>query len=237
MTENTEVISDKNNSEAKANSSMPLNGERAGVLGIKAGMTQIFNQDGEMIPVTVIDFQNNVVTQVKSKTTDGYNAVQIGMGPKKNQRCSKADIGHFKKSGAPGFYHVQEFRVDSVEGFSEGVLLNTDFITEGALVDVTGVSKGKGFQGGMKRYNMAGGFKTHGNSVSHRSLGSIGNRADPAKCFKNKKMPGHMGDRQVTVQNLRVVKIDKENKLILIRGSIPGSANELVVVRKAIKNN
>ncbi len=232
MSEQTEST---NNKQSTTSSGIVLNGERAGILGVKAGMTQIYSQDGDMIPVTVIDLQDSVVTQVKSKTKEGYNAVQVGFLPKKNQRVNKAERGHFKKSSKPGFYHVQEFRVDSVDGFSEGAVLLPDFVKEGELVDVTGTSKGKGFQGGMKRYNMSGGFKTHGNSVSHRSLGSIGNRADPGKCFKNKKMPGHMGAERTTTQNLRVVKIDSDKKIILLKGSIPGRTNDVVMIRKAIK--
>jgi len=131
---------------------------------------------------------------------------------------------------------VQEFRVDSIANIAEGAVLLPDFVKEGELVDVTAVSKGKGFQGGMKRYNMAGGFKTHGASLSHRSLGSIGNRADPAKTFKNKKMPGQMGREQVTILNLRVISIDRENSLMLVKGSIPGPKNGVVTVRKAIKS-
>ncbi len=230
MSENT-----TNTTPAAASNAALLNGARAGIVGIKSGMTQVYNEDGDSFPVTVIDLQPAVITQIKTKAKEGYNSVQIGMQPKKTQRTNKADRGHFKKSGAPGFYHVQEMRVDSVDGFVEGAVLSADFVKVGDLVDVTGESKGKGFQGGMKRYNMAGGFKTHGNSLSHRSLGSIGNRADPGKCFKNKKMPGHMGHERVTVQNLRVIEIDNENKLMLIKGSVPGPKNSVVMVRKAIK--
>ena len=223
------------NRETQAGTSVALNGRRAGILGIKAGMTQIFTPEGDQVPVTVIDLKQTVVTQVKNKERDGYVSVQVGINPKKNQRTTKADKGHFKKSGNPGYYYVTEFRVDKIDGISEGQVLSPDFVKEGEYVDVTGMSKGKGFQGGMKRYNMAGGFKTHGNSLSHRSLGSIGNRADPGKCFKNKKMPGHMGQEQVTTQNLKVVKIDAQNNYILVRGAVPGAKNGVVVVRKAIK--
>lgn len=212
-----------------------LTGERAGILGVKAGMTQIYNQDGDIVPVTVIDLKSTVVTQVKNKDRDGYSAVQVGISPKKPNRTNKAEKNHFKKSGNPGYYHVVEFRLDKTDGIAEGAVLSPDFVKEGELVDVTGVSKGKGFQGGMKRYNMSGNYKTHGASLSHRSLGSIGNRADPGKCFKNKKMPGQMGNERVTSQNLRVVSIDKENNVILVKGSIPGPKNAVVMVRKAIK--
>ena len=240
MSEQTEKTTSTANaqadSQARNTKGVVLNGIRSGILGLKAGMTQVYDKDGDSIPVTVIDLKPSIVTQVKSTKSDGYTAVQVGFLAKKPQRTTKADKGHFKKSGAPGFYHVKEFRVDSVEGITEGTLLLPDFVKEGEMVDVTAVSKGKGFQGGMKRYNMAGGFKTHGASLSHRSLGSIGNRADPAKCFKNKKMPGQMGREQVTLQNLRVIGIDHENSLMLVKGSIPGPKNGVVTVRKAIKN-
>lgn len=240
MSEQTEKVNSSAGAQADSQAGntkgVVLDGIRSGILGLKAGMTQVYDNDGDSIPVTVIDLKSSVVTQVKSMKSDGYVAVQVGFLPKKPQRTTKADKGHFKKSGAPGFYHVKEFRVDSVEGISEGAILLPDFVKEGDLVDVTAVSKGKGFQGGMKRFNMSGGYKTHGASLSHRSLGSIGNRADPAKCFKNKKMPGQMGREQVTVQSLRVVSIDRENSLMLVKGSVPGPKNGVVTVRKAIKN-
>ena len=220
-----------------ASKAVQLAGQKAGILGKKSGMTQVFNKDGDVIPVTVIDLKASIVTQVKTKERDGYEAVQVGFEPKKAQRTTKADKGHFKKSGAPGFYTVREFRVDTISGIAEGAIISIDFVKEGDFVDVTAISKGKGFQGGMKRFNMAGGFKTHGASVCHRSLGSIGNRADPGKTFKNKKMPGQMGKAQVTVQNLKVIGIDKENNLLLVHGSVPGPKNGVVTVRKAIKNN
>lgn len=213
-----------------------LKGNQVGIVGLKAGMTQIFGKDGDVTPVTVIELHPNVITQIKTLDKDGYQAVQIGIIPKKTQSCNKAEKGHYKKSGAPGFKTRAEFRVDSLDGLREGAVLLPDFVKEGDFVDVSGVSKGKGFQGGMKRFNMAGGFKTHGASLSHRSLGSIGNRADPAKCFKNKKMPGHMGSENVTVQNLRVVGIDTETSVMLIKGSIPGPKNGVVTIYKAIKN-
>lgn len=237
MSEQTEKAANASESHVGGSTGVVLTGVRAGVLGLKAGMTQVFNKDGDIIPVTVIDLQPTVITQVKTQARDGYNAVQVGFEPKKPQRTTKADKGHFKKSGAPGFYHVLEFRVDAVDGIQEGTLVSPDLVKEGDLIDVTAVSKGKGFQGGVKRFNMAGGFKTHGASLSHRSLGSIGNRADPGKTFKNKKMPGQMGNEQVTVQNLRVISVDHENNLMLVKGSVPGPKNGLLTVRKAIKIN
>lgn len=236
MSEQTEKTANASDAQTGGAKGVTLTGPKAGILGLKAGMTQVYNKDGDVVAVTVIDLKPTVVTQVKTKARDGYEAVQVGFEPKKPHRTTKAEKGHFKKSGAPGFYHVTEFRVTDVSGLHEGAIVLPEFVKEGDLVDVTSESKGKGFQGGMKRYNMAGGFKTHGASLSHRSLGSIGNRADPAKCFKNKKMPGQMGREQVTIQNLRVIGVDLENNLILVKGSVPGPKNGLVTVRKAVKS-
>jgi large subunit ribosomal protein L3 len=151
---------------------------------------------------------------------------------------SKGEHGHFKKSGNDGYYYSQEFRVgesESLDGLTVGGELALETFKEGDWVDLTSISKGKGFQGGMKRYHMAGGMASHGASVSHRSLGSIGNRADPGKTFKNKKMPGQMGNVQVTVQNVRVVRVDVANRLLLVHGSVPGPKSGIVAIRKAIK--
>jgi large subunit ribosomal protein L3 len=211
---------------------------RGGVLGVKAGMTQVFTEDGAAQAVTVIDLRQTVITQVKTQEKNGYNAIQVGFLEKKAKAANKAELGHAKASNATGFYHYQEFRLPEGakwDGLAVGSVLSPEFVKEGDLVDLTAISKGKGFQGGVKRFHMAGGFKTHGASLSHRSLGSIGNRADPAKCFKNKKMPGQMGNEQVTVQNVRVVRVDVENQLLLVHGSVPGPRSGIVTVRKAIK--
>jgi large subunit ribosomal protein L3 len=211
---------------------------RGGVLGVKAGMTQVFSDNGDSIAVTVIDLSPVVITQVKTLEKNGYNAIQVGFLEKKAKSVSKSEAGHVKASGASGFYHYQEFRLAAdakMDGLTVGKVLSSEFMKAGDLVDMSALSKGKGFQGGVKRYHMAGGFKTHGASLSHRSLGSIGNRADPAKCFKNKKMPGHMGAQNVTVQNLRVIKVDMENQLLLVHGSVPGPRSGIVTVRKAVK--
>jgi len=211
---------------------------RGGILGVKAGMTQVFGDDGESIAVTVIDLSPVVITQVKTMAKNGYNAIQVGFLPKKEKASNKAEQGHAKVVGVSGFYHYQEFRLAhdaKMDGLTVGAALSADFVKAGEMVDLSALSKGKGFQGGVKRYHMAGGFKTHGASLSHRSLGSIGNRADPAKCFKNKKMPGHMGAAQTTVQNVRVVKVDIENKLLLVHGSVPGPRSGIVTVSKAVK--
>jgi len=215
-----------------------LKAGRGGVFGVKAGMTQVYGADGASIAVTVIDLRSNVITQVKTKAKEGYNAVQIGVLEKKTKHLTKAEAGHFKKSGQEGFYYVKEFRLPEdakMDGLTAGGELTAEFVKEGDLVDLTAISKGKGFQGGMKRYHMAGGFKTHGNSVSHRALGSIGNRADPGKTFKNKKMPGQMGNYKTTVQNVKVIKVDLENGLLLVHGSVPGPKSGVVTVRRATK--
>ncbi|MBC7691316.1 MAG: 50S ribosomal protein L3 [Methylotenera sp.] len=212
---------------------------RGGIVGIKAGMTQVYNEAGDSIAVTVIDLKPAVITQVKTKANDGYSAVQVGFLEKKAKAANKPEQGHAKKAGVPGFYHYQEFRLAddaTTDGLTVGKVLSAEFLKPGDYVDLTSMSKGKGFQGGMKRYHMAGGFKTHGNSLSHRSLGSIGNRADPGKTFKNKKMPGQMGHEQVTVQNVRVIRVDVENQLLLVHGSVPGSRSSIVTVRRAVKS-
>jgi large subunit ribosomal protein L3 len=175
---------------------------------------------------------------VKTKDKNGYQAIQVGILEKKAKSATKPEQGHAKASGKSGFYHYQEFRLEEgakLDGFTAGKILSADFIKAGDLVDLTSMSKGKGFQGGMKRYHMAGGHKTHGASVSHRQLGSIGNRADPAKCFKNKKMAGRMGHEQTTVQNVRVIRVDMDNQLLLVHGSVPGPKSSIVTVRRAVK--
>lgn len=209
-----------------------------GVLGIKAGMTQVFTDEGESVAVTVIDLKPAVITQVKTKEKNGYQGIQVGILEKKAKSANKAEQGHAKAVGAAGFYHMQEFRLaetDRLDGLTVGKVLSAEFVKPGDLVDLTAMSKGKGFQGGMKRYHMAGGHKSHGASISHRSLGSIGNRADPAKCWKNKKMAGHMGHERVTVQNVRVVRVDMENQVLLVHGSVPGPKSGIVTIRRAVK--
>ena len=213
---------------------------RGGVLGVKAGMTQVYTESGDAVAVTVIDLKPTVITQVRTKATDGYQAIQVGFLEKKAKSATKPEQGHAKKVGASGFYHYQEFRIadaDKMDGLVAGQVLTAEFLKAGDYVDLTSVSKGKGFQGGVKRFHMAGGFKTHGASLNHRSLGSIGNRADPGKCWKNKKMPGQMGNAQVTVQNVRVIRVDSENQLLLVHGSVPGPKSGIVTVQRAIKKS
>jgi len=188
--------------------------QRGGVLGIKAGMTQVYGENGDALAVTVIDLKPTVITQVKTQEKNGYEAIQVGFLEKKAKAANKPEQGHAK---AAGFYHSQEFRLakgEKLDGLTAGKILSADFVKAGDLVDVTSESKGKGFQGVMKRYNYAGGYKTHGASLVHRSIGSIGNRADPGRVFPGKKMAGHMGHEQVTVQNLVIVTIRKAVKSV-----------------------
>ena len=212
---------------------------RGGILGIKAGMTQVFTEAGDSIAVTVIDLKPTVITQVKNNEKNGYQAIQVGLLEKKAKSVNKSEQGHAKASGSTGFYHYQEFRIpegDKLDGLTVGKVLSPEFVKAGDMVDLTAVSKGKGFQGGMKRFHMAGGYKSHGASLSHRQLGSIGNRADPGKCFKNKKMAGQMGNERVTVQNVQVVRVDLENQLLLVHGSVPGPKSGIVTIRRTVKN-
>jgi len=225
-------------SNAVSREKVALTQGRGGVLGVKAGMTQVFTKNGDSVAVTVIDLKPTVVTQVKTNEKNGYQAIQVGFAEKKQKAANKAEQGHAKAAQSAGFYYYQEFRlpVDAkLDGLTIGKALSAEFLKPGDFVDLTAVSKGKGFQGGVKRYHMAGGYKSHGASLSHRQLGSIGNRADPGKCFKNKKMAGHMGHEQVTVQNVKVIRVDLENQLLLVHGSVPGPKSGIVTIQRAVK--
>lgn len=242
MSENLETTTPVTSTPASVSgkgTTVKFDQDRGGLFGVKAGMTQIYDAEGGLMAVTVIDLRPNIITQVKTSAKEGYNALQVSMLERKAKTVTKPELGHFKKSGVDGgFYVSKEFRLPAnakMEGFTVGNELAPDFVKEGDLVDLIAVSKGKGFQGGVKRYHMAGSAASHGNSVTTRSLGSIGNRADPAKCFKNKKMPGQMGNVQVTVQNVRVVRVDVENGMILVNGSVPGAKSGIVAIRKSIK--
>jgi len=208
-----------------------------GLVGRKSGMTRIFTEDGTSIPVTVIEAGPNRITQVKTQDSDGYTAVQVTTGSRKAQRVTKPMAGHFAKAGSVAGRGTWEFRVDAPAA-AELVLggaLGVDQFEAGQKVDVTGVSKGKGFAGTIKRWNFAGQDATHGNSVSHRVPGSIGQNQSPGRVFKGKKMSGHMGNRRVTEQNLVVVRVDTERNLLLIRGAVPGAAGTDVYIRPAVK--
>lgn len=235
--ENTEATSAQETAPTQT-TSVTLGDERGGIFGVKAGMTQVYTEAGESLAVTVISLEPNIVTQVKAMDQDGYRSVQIGMLEKAPKAATKPEQGHAKKSGKAGFYFMRELRFSDkakLDGVTVGQILSAEFLKPGDLVDLTAVSKGKGFQGGMKRFHMAGNYKTHGCSVSHRSLGSIGNRADPGRVFKNRKMPGQMGNVKRTVQNVQVVGVDLENRVLLVHGSVPGPRNGVVTVRRAVK--
>ena len=208
---------------------------RTGLIARKLGMTRVFTADGEHVPVTVLQVDNCQVVAQRTEETDGYTALQLGVGQAKVKNVTKPMRGHFAKAKVEPKRKLVEFRVDP-EGLVEvGAEITVDHFLIGQKVDVTGTSIGKGFAGGMKRHNFGGLRATHGVSVSHRSLGSTGGRQDPGKTFKNKKMAGHMGDVRVTTQNLTVVKTDVERGLLLIKGAIPGSEGGIVLVRDAVK--
>jgi large subunit ribosomal protein L3 len=208
-----------------------------GLVGRKCGMTRVFTEAGETVPVTVIEVLPNRVAQVKSDDRDGYRAVQVTFGTKRQSLLSKSLAGHYAKANvAPGRALV-EFRIgakDSTE-LKAGSELKADLFKGGDIVDVTGTTIGKGFAGTMKRHNFAGGYASHGNSVSHRAPGSIGQRQTPGRVFKGKRMSGHMGVVRRTVENLRVVEVDLERNLLLIRGAVPGAEGGQVIVRPSLK--
>lgn len=207
-----------------------------GLVGRKSGMTRVFTEDGISIPVTVIEVNPNRVTRVKADDVDGYNAIQVTTGARKASRISKAEAGHFAKTGVEAGRGLWEFRLEQGEASPEiGAELTVAVFEAGQKVDVTGQSKGKGFQGGIKRWNFHMQDATHGNSLSHRVLGSIGQCQTPGRVWKGKKMAGHMGAEQVTVQTLEVVRVDAERNLILVKGAVPGAPGGDVFVRPAVK--
>ncbi len=211
-----------------------------GLLGKKLGMTQIFNEDGESIPVTVVQVGPCYILDVKEQETHGYSAVQLGFGPKKNQRVNKPLLGHFAKTGKGAFYFVKELRCDtSALGWTTlGQELRAEQVFGiGDFVDVTGVSKGRGFSGVFRRHHMKGQPATRGTHETKRSTGAIGCRKTPGRVMKNKRMPGQMGAENVTMQNLKVVAVMPEDNVILVKGGIPGSKGGLIVIRKAVKSN
>lgn len=205
-----------------------------GVVGRKCGMTRVFTEDGNSIPVTVIEVTPNRVSQVKTAQTDGYDAVQVTVGERRASRVTAAQAGHFAKAGVEAGRTVLEFRADAGD-LAPGASITADLFQAGQMVDVTGVSKGKGFQGVVKRWNFSMQDATHGNSLSHRAPGSIGQNQTPGRVFKGKKMAGHMGAEQVTVQNLEVVRVDVDKNLLLVRGAVPGATGADLVVRPAVK--
>ena len=208
-----------------------------GLLGRKVGMMRIFTDDGDSIPVTVLDVSDNRVTQIKTPETDGYAAVQVTFGKRRASRVNKAAAGHLAKAGAEAGTVLKEFRVDASKAaeFKPGDTIAVSLFEAGQKVDVQGVTIGKGYAGTIKRYNFGSGRATHGNSRSHNVPGSIGMAQDPGRVFPGKRMTGHMGDVTATVQNLEVARVDAERQLILIKGAIPGAKNGLVVVSPAVK--
>jgi len=207
-----------------------------GLIGTKAGMTRIFTEAGESVPVTVIQVMPNRVAQVRSAERDGYEAIQVSMGERKAGRVNKPEAGHFAKLGVPAGRLVREFRAAAGEALpATGDELKVEMFSAGQKVDVRGVSKGKGFQGPVKKYNFRTQDATHGNSLSHRAPGSIGQNQTPGRVFKGKRMAGHMGAVQRAAQNLEVVRVDSERNLILVKGAVPGARGSSVVVTPAVK--
>ena len=208
-----------------------------GLVGRKSGMTRIFTEEGTSIPVTVVEVQPNRVTQIKTPETDGYTAIQVTTGSRRASRVTKGMAGHFAKANTEAGTGLWEFRAEGADiaDLTTGSEIKVDLFAEGQMVDVTGTSKGKGFQGGVKRHNFQMQDATHGNSLSHRAPGSIGQCQTPGRVWKGKKMAGQMGNERSTTQSLKIVRVDLENNLLLIKGALPGATGSNVVVRPAIK--
>lgn len=208
-----------------------------GLVGRKVGMTRIFTEDGVSIPVTVIEATPNRVTQLRTEEIDGYRALQVTAGTKKANRVNKAEAGHFAKAGVEAGSGLWEFRLDDSEGenIEVGSEITVELFNDTNKVDVVGTSKGKGFQGAIKRWNFSSQRMTHGNSLSHRAPGSIGQNQSPGKVFKGKKMAGQLGNKRVTTISLELVRVDVENNLLLIKGAVPGATGSDVIVRPAVK--
>ena len=207
---------------------------KKGIIGKKIGMTQIFDEVGNAIPVTVIEAGPCVVSQIKTKETDGYEAIQLGFMDLAAKQTNKPAAGHFKKAGSAPKKHLKEFRLEDISGYSIGETVTADVFAAGEKVDITGVTKGRGYSGTVKRWGSAILRMTHGTGPIHRQPGSMG-VIDPARIFKNKKMPGQYGNEQVTVLNLEVVKIDAEKNLIAVKGAVPGAKGGIVFIRNAVK--
>ena len=207
---------------------------KKGIIGRKVGMTQIFDEKGNVIPVTVIEAGPCVVAQVKTVEKEGYNALQLGFGEVKTKHMNKPEMGHFAKSKIDNKKHLREFRLDSIEGVKVGDEIKADIFQEGERVDIQGISKGKGFQGVIKRHGQHRGPMGHG-SMYHRRPGSMGATSTPGRVFKGKKLPGHMGNVTVTVQNLEVVKVDMDKNVILIKGSVPGAKGAILKIKSAVR--
>ena len=207
---------------------------KKGIIGRKVGMTQIFDEKGNVIPVTVIEAGPCTVAQVKTVETDGYDAVQLGFGEVKDKHINKPEKGHFAKAGLEAKKHLREFRLESVEGVKVGDEVKADVFKAGEKVDVQGISKGKGFQGVIKRHGQHRGPMGHG-SMYHRRPGSMGSTSTPGRVFKGKRLPGHMGANTITIQNLEVVAVDLDKNVILVKGSVPGVNGAILKIRQSVK--
>ncbi len=207
---------------------------KKGIIGKKIGMTQIFDEKGNVIPVTVIEATPNTVAQVKTVETDGYNAIQLGYGEVKDKHINKPEKGHFAKANLTAKKHLREFRVENVENYKVGDEIKADIFEAGEKIDVQGTTKGKGFQGVIKRHGQHRGPMGHG-SMYHRRPGSMGPTSTPGRVFKGKKLPGHMGQITVTIQNLDVVKVDMDKNVILVKGSVPGAKGAILKIKSAVK--
>lgn len=206
-----------------------------GLIGKKLGMTQIFDEQGKVVPVTVIEAGPCVVAQVKTVETDGYNAIQLGFGDVKESKINKPEKGHFAKSKLTPKKHLREFRLDSIENINVGDELKADTFTAGDQLDIQGTSKGKGFQGVIKRHGQSRGPMGHG-SMYHRRPGSMGPTSTPGRVFKGKKLPGHMGSQTITIQNLEVVRVDLDKNVILVKGSVPGAKGAILKLKTSVKS-
>lgn len=209
-----------------------------GLVGRKVGMTRIFTDDGEALPVTVLDVSDNRITQIKTSSKDGYSAVQVAFGKRRASRVRKPLAGHLAKAGVEAGHTLREFRAkaEDLADLKVGGKIGVEIFKVGQLVDVAGVSKGKGFAGVIKRHNFSSNRATHGNSISHNKPGSTGQNQDPGRVFPGKRMSGHLGDERCSVQNLKVVRVDADRQLLLVRGAVPGSSGRDVIVRPAVKS-
>ena len=207
---------------------------KKGIIGKKIGMTQIFDEKGNVVPVTVIEATPNVVAQVKTVETDGYNSIQLGYGEVKDKHINKPEKGHFTKAGLAAKKHLREFRVEDVENYKVGDEVKADIFEAGEKIDVQGTTKGKGFQGVIKRHGQHRGPMGHG-SMYHRRPGSMGSTSTPGRVFKGKKLPGHMGVQKITIQNLEIIKVDMDKNVLLVKGSVPGPKGAILKLKSSVK--
>lgn len=209
--------------------------EEVGIIGKKIGMTQVFQEDGSVTPATLVEAGPCLVIQKKTKSKDGYEAIQLGFLPKDNKKVNKPLSGHFKRAGVSPVYHIREFRVQDTARYELGQVLTAEIFKPGDIVDVTGMSKGRGFTGVMKRHGFHGAPGSHGTHEYFRHGGSVGSATYPHHVFKGKRMPGHHGNQRITIQNIKVLDVREDQNLILLKGGIPGSRNGLILIRSAIK--